>query len=151
MNTDINTNIDTTFMKRRREQQMKFERSVLRELSIETLKKSVRQFFGVIESNVDGNFDQAVEEGCYDVALEVYLLGSSYSRLGYYGKPLEEVMETAQEERGNFAKALHDFIEFWGAPEKNNESLKYKCDQFVDHWFREGFTKGKMKYKMRLH
>ena len=46
MHIDI-TKVDTTFMRRRREQQIKFERSVLRELSISTLKKSVQQFLGV--------------------------------------------------------------------------------------------------------
>jgi hypothetical protein len=150
---DIETNIDTSFLTRRRERQIKFERSVLRELSLAVLKKSVQNYFAGLLTNSGLLFDQVIEEGCYDVALEVYLLGSSYSRLGYYGKPIEEVKASSLEERRNFSKALQDFIAYWGAKldEQNEPRLESQCDAFVDHWFMEGFMKGKMKYKMRLH
>lgn len=150
---DIYTNIDTSFIRRRRERQIRFERSVLHELSIAILKKSVENYFGDIQTNRDVIFDQAIKEGCYDVAIEVYLLGSSYSRLGYYGKPIEDVMASSAEERENFSKALRDFIVFWGTKpdEQDQDTLCKQCSQFVDHWFVEGFIKGKMKYKMRLH
>ncbi|MES8790486.1 DUF2521 family protein, partial [Cutibacterium acnes] len=73
---DIETNIDTSFLTRRRERQIKFERSVLRELSLAILKKSVQNYFAGLLTNSGLLFDQVIEEGCYDVALEVYLLGS---------------------------------------------------------------------------
>jgi len=150
---NIETNIDTSFLARRRERQIKFERSVLQELSLAILKKSVHNYFAGLLTNSGFLFDQVIEEGCYDVALEVYLLGSSYSRLGYYGKPIEEVKISSLEERRNFSKALQDFIAYWGAKldEQNAARLKHQCEAFVDYWFKEGFTKGKMKYKMRLH
>ncbi|MCU9594068.1 YbaK family protein [Caldibacillus thermolactis] len=150
MHIDI-TKVDTTFMRRRREQQIKFERSVLRELSISTLKKSVQQFFGRIKSGAGIVFDQAIEEGCFDIALEVYLLGSRYSRLGYYGEPFEEIKYRSQEELDNFSNALFDFITFWGnIPEDEKVTIQRACHLFIEHWFSEGFHKGKMKYKMRI-
>ncbi|MDV2687008.1 DUF2521 family protein, partial [Alkalihalophilus lindianensis] len=36
----------TTFKEKRREKQIKYERSVLRELSIQTLKERVQHYFG---------------------------------------------------------------------------------------------------------
>ena len=150
---DFNTTkIDTSFMKRRREQLIKFERSVLRELSITLLKKSFQQYFGNMQTGVGMVFDQAVEEGCYDIASELYLLGSRYSRVGYYGEPFEEIKYRSQEELNNFSTALYEFISFWGnIPTEAMESIKSACGQFVDYWFSEGFHKGKMKYKMRFH
>ena len=146
-------NIDTTFINKRREQLIKFERSVLRELSVNILKKSIQQYFGALHTGVGVVFDQAMEEGLYDVALEVYLLGSSYSRIGYYGEPFEEVKSRCEEELSNFSNAIYDFIIFWGnIPEQQDRKhLKYKCEQYIEHWFHGGFTKGKMKYKMRMH
>ncbi|MCU9615182.1 YbaK family protein [Caldibacillus lycopersici] len=148
-------NIDTSLMRRRREKQIKFERSVLRELSLEKLKKSVQAHFGNIYSGIGMVMDNAIEEGCYDVAVEAYILGSHYSRLGYYGEPMESIKPRSLKEQTNLAKALADFISYWSNFDGGNgaldESLHYKCEQYVDHWWVEGFTKGKMKYKMRMH
>lgn len=153
MKGGIGVNIDTTFITRRREQQIRFERSVLRELSLSILKKSVQQFFGPFRTGVGVIFDQSIEEGCYDVALEVYLLGSRYSRIGYYGESFESVKSRTKIERDNFTNALAEFIAFWGniSDPVDMNDLKYRCEQFVNHWFKEGFTKGKLKYKMKLH
>lgn len=146
-------NVDTTFLKRRHEKQIRFERSLLRELSLEALKKSVGRFFGTAPASGGDMFGVAVEEGFYDIALEAYILGSRYSRIGYYGKPLEEVLESSEEERESYALALYDFITFWlsGRFGSGDVKLQETCRQFVKYWFIEGFNNGKLRYKMRLH
>jgi len=147
-------NIDTSFMRRRREKQIKFERSMLRELSLQKLKKGVQNHFGSFSSGAGHMLDNAIEEGCYDVAVEAFLLGSRYSRLGYYGSSLETVMERSKNERVNLAKALKEFITYWtqmGPIPVHDESLQVKCEHYVDDWWKEGYTKGVQKYKLRLH
>ncbi|WP_062350452.1 DUF2521 family protein [Bacillus kwashiorkori] len=144
----------TSFVEKRRERQVKFERSVLRELSLEGLKKGFQTYFGSIKTGSGLMLDQAIEEGCYDVAVESYLLGSRFSRLGYYGEPLEEIMKRSTEERTLLAKALMDFISYWsgiGQALEIEEQLKSKCNNFVNYWWQEGYMNGKMKYKMKLH
>lgn len=145
--------VDTSFMKRRREQQVKYERSVLRELSLDKLKKGFQKYFGNISSQGGHMLDSAIEEGCFDVAVEAYLTGSRYSRVGYYGEDTEKVMERSKE-RDDLTQALAEFITYWSSMNdtgKVNESLLYKCEQYIDYWWQEGFIKGKLKYKMKLH
>lgn len=147
-------NIDRSLVKRRREKQIRYERSILRELSIKVLKKSVQQFFGSFHTGKGLMLDNAVEEGCFDIAVESYLLGGQYSRVGYYGRNVDEIKERTKEQRENLAQALSEFIHYWthlGAEDVRDESLLSRCEEFVDYWWLEGFEKGKMKYKMKLH
>lgn len=147
-------NVDTSFIRRRREQQIKFERSVLRELSLETLKKGFHAHFGTITSNGSMMLDSAIQEGCYDIAVEAFLSGSRYSRLGYYGESLESVKDKSFVERDQLAQALAEFITYWshiGVEHVQDERLAAKCQQYINYWWEEGFTKGKIKYKMKMH
>lgn len=147
-------NVDTSFIMRRRERQIRFERSVLRELSLEKLKKGFQIYFGPLF--IHGRFllGNAIEEGCYDVAVEAYLSGSRYSRLSYYGEPLESLKSKSFSERRSLAKTLEEFILYWGnmyEEGKYNEAIPACCENFVDYWWEEGLIKGKIKYKMKIH
>jgi hypothetical protein len=75
-------NVITSFKEKKREKEIKYERKMLRELSLNTLRAKVQQYFFPFYKG-GRMFPSAIEEGCIDMAIEAYLLGASYSRLGY--------------------------------------------------------------------
>ncbi|WP_018665052.1 YbaK family protein [Heyndrickxia acidiproducens] len=142
----------TTLSAKRRERQIKYERNLLRQLPIESLKKSFQSHFGSIRINGGTWMEQGVEEGCYDVAIEAYLLGGQFSRFGYYGETPEETKQRCEKEIGHITDTLYNFWLYWTYG--NNpiqESINYTCEQFVDYWWTQGFKKGEQRRKLRLH
>lgn len=149
----ISMSVITTLKERRYEKQLRFERKVLRELSLEGLKVSVGEFFYPF-FYCDSSYMTAIEEGSIDMALEAYLLGASYSRLGHYGEPIEHVRQRSREEEKYLVDALFDYLQYWELAAGNDfkmESLHLASEQFIDHWWSKGFKNGEIRYKMRLH
>lgn len=146
-------NVITTFKEKRRDKQIKYERSVLKELSVKTLKERVQQYFG--SSNIASSFimNTGIEEACYDVALEAYLLGAKFSKFGYYGESLEEARKRCYREEKHLIDTLYNFLLYWGSGSEGamSESLYYSCEAYIDVWWREGFEKGQRRHKLRLH
>lgn len=143
----------TTFKEKRREKQIKYERSVLKELSINTLKERVRQYFGSTRITSNLIMNSGIEEACYDVALEAYLLGAKFSKFGYYGEDMESVRTRCFHEEKHLVDTLYNFFLLWGNGDEGvmSESLYYLCEQYVHVWWREGFEKGQRRHKLRLH
>jgi hypothetical protein len=143
----------TTFREKHREKQIKYERSVLRDLSIKSLKERVMQYFG--SSRITSSFimNAGVEEACYDVALEAYLLGAKFSKFGYYGESIEEARMRCYKEEKHIIDTLYNFFLYWGNGQEGvmSESLYYQCEQYINVWWREGFEKGQRRHKLRLH
>jgi hypothetical protein len=143
----------TTFKDKQREKQIKYERSVLKDLSINKLKERVKQYFG--SSRIASSFvmNTGIEEACYDVALEAYLLGAKFSKFGYYGEGIEEVRNRCYFEEKHLIDTLYNFLLYWGNGEEGtmSESLYYMCEQYINVWWREGFEKGERRHKLRLH
>lgn len=146
-------NVITTFKDKQREKQIKYERSVLKDLSINKLKERVKQYFG--SSRIASSFvmNTGIEEACYDVALEAYLLGAKFSKFGYYGEGIEEVRNRCYFEEKHLIDTLYNFLLYWGNGEEGtmSESLYYMCEQYINVWWREGFEKGERRHKLRLH
>lgn len=145
--------IITTLREKQREKQINYERSVLRDLSINSLKERVKQFFGAFRISSGMVMNTGIEEACYDVALEAYLLGAKFSKFGYYGESLDEVQHRCFYEEKHLIDTLYNFLLYWGGEEEGtmSESLNYMCEQYVQVWWREGFEKGERRYKLRLH
>lgn len=143
----------TTFYEKRREKQIKYEKSVLKELSIKALKEKVIQFFGNSRFTTNLFIQSGVEEACYDLAIEAYLLGAHYSRFGYFGESPEEVKRRCQDDINHLIDTLYNFLLYWGngLEDVYNESLRYRCEQYVHSWWLEGFENGKRRHKLRLH
>ncbi|MBL4954600.1 YbaK family protein [Neobacillus sp. OS1-32] len=143
----------TTFKEKRLEKQMKYERSVLRELSIQSLKTRVQQLFGSMRLTSNLIMNAGVEEACYDIALEAYLLGAKFSKFGYYGEEIEKVRLRCFQEEKHLIDTLYNFLLYWGSGQEGamSEALYYQCEQYVHIWWQEGFEKGKMRHKLRLH
>ena len=143
----------TTFKEKRREKQIKYERSVLRDLSINTLKERVKHYFG--STNLASSFamNTGIEEACYDVALEAFLLGAKFSKFGYYGENPDDVRKRCFKEEKHLIDTLYNFLLYWGNGQEGamSESLYYLCEQYIFVWWKEGFDKGQRRHKLRLH
>lgn len=55
-----------------------------------------------------------VEEACYDVALEAYLLGAKFSKFGYYGEDIDEVKKRCYKEEKHLIDTLFNFFTLLG-------------------------------------
>lgn len=142
----------TSFDIRKREKQIKYERAVLREISLKELKEKVAHYFG--SSNLTSSIlmNNGIEEACYDVAIEAFLLGANYSKFSEYGEEIQAIKNRCKEEDVHLKETLYHFLLYWGSEESNkNESLYYLCEQFVDEWWLEGYTKANKRRKLRLH
>lgn len=146
-------NVITTFKEKRREKQIKYERSVLRDLSIKTLKERVQQYFGSTRISTMFVMNSGIEEACYDVALESFLLGAKFSKFGYYGEDLDDVRNRCFKEEKHLIDTLYNFLLYWGNGDEGmmSESLFYQCEQYVGVWWREGYENGQRRHKLRLH
>lgn len=143
----------TTFKEKKREKQFKYEKSVLREISLKTLKERVKHYFGSSRLTTSLISNSGIEEACYDVAIEAYLLGAHFSRFGYYGESADMVRSRCKREEKHLIDTLYNFLLYWGKGTEGvySESLYYLCDQYVDSWWLEGFRNGERRHKLRLH
>ena len=143
----------TTFKEKRREKQIKYERSVLRDLSINTLKERVKHYFGSTSLATSFVMNTGIEEACYDVALEAFLLGAKFSKFGYYGENVEDVRKRCFKEEKHLIDTLYNFLLYWGNGQEGtmSESLYYLCEQYIIVWWKEGYEKGQRRHKLRLH
>lgn len=142
----------TSFDIKKREKQIEYERAVLREISLKELKEKVAHYFG--SSNLTSSIlmNNGIEEACYDVAIEAFLLGANYSKFSEYGEEVQAIKNRCKEEDVHLKETLYHFLLYWGSEESNkNESLYYLCEQFVDEWWLEGYTKANKRRKLRLH
>ncbi|CAM3931097.1 YbaK family protein [Mesobacillus zeae] len=146
-------NVVTTFTDKKREKQIKYERSMLRELSLKKLQERMKGCFGSSRLVTGLVMNKGIEEACYDVAIEAFLLGARYSKFGYHGEALESARLRCSEDEQHLTDTLYNFFLFWGNGEEGPaaESLYVLCEKYVDAWWRDGFTRGEKRYKMRLH
>lgn len=143
----------TTFVEKKREKQMKYEKSMLRDISVKTLKQRVQNYFGSSRLTQSLIMNSGIEEACYDVAIESYLLGANLSRFGYYGESAENVKTRCTPERKHLTDTLYNFLLYWGSEQEGSmsESLYYQCEQYVESWWLDGFHKGERRIKLKLH
>ena len=132
---------------KQRERQLKFERRLLREISIEDMKRRIYRYFG------EGLLDE-LEEGYYDVAIESYLLGAYYSKFSYYGESEGAVRHRCRNEEKFLIDTLFNFILYWRELKDCggcDEGLFYCCEGFVGEWWLDGFKTGEKRYKLKLN
>lgn len=146
-------NVITTLKEKQQEKKIKYERSVLKDLSLSKLKERVKQYFGSSRLVSSLIMNTGIEEACYDVALEAFLLGATYSKFGYYGEKIEDAKSRCYYEEKHLIDTLYNFLLYWGTVDEValNESLYYLVEQYIDVWWREGFEKGERRLKLRLH
>jgi hypothetical protein len=145
--------IVTSLKDKRREKQINYERKMLRELSLDILRKKVRYYFEPLFFK-DHDWTLSLEEGCIDIAIEAFLLGAHFSRFGFYGESLPLVKKRCRAEEKVLIDALYNYLCFCspeGEKDFYQESIYYTCEQYVQAWWEEGFQKGEKRYRLRLH
>jgi len=147
-------NVITSFSAKRREKEMKYEKKLLKDLSLNMLKKSVQQNF--YKWRIQGGFlmEEGFEEACFDVAIEAFLLGGKFSKFGFHGGTYEEAKVRCQSDIYYLTETLYNFILYWekiGLSSNIDESIYYACEQYIHYWWSEGYNKGIRRYKLRLH
>ncbi|MDP4171434.1 MAG: DUF2521 family protein, partial [Bacillota bacterium] len=117
------------------------------------LKETVQNYFGSFRFTAGLLMNKGIEEACYDIALESFLLGANLSKFSSYGEPVEEVRLRCKREEDHLIDTLYNFFLYWGEGEESvaSESLYYQCVQYVHIWWLEGYNKGERRHKLRLH
>ncbi|MFX3624235.1 MAG: DUF2521 family protein [Ectobacillus sp.] len=142
----------TTLKEKRKEKQIKYERKMLRELSLQILKKNINKYF--MAYTEIPQFARCCEEYCIELAIESYLLGASYSKFGYYGESFFDVKQRCIWEEQSLTEMLFHFlssIPIAELSEQQRNQLYDRCQSFVSLWWKEGYEKGERRYRLRLH
>ncbi|WP_096186309.1 DUF2521 family protein [Evansella halocellulosilytica] len=144
-------NVITSLGEKRRKKQWKFERSILRSLSIQTMKTDVFETF------FSHQFGESVgkmylTDFCLDIGIDAYLLGSEFSRFGYYGDPPEKVKLRCQDElRAYSEQCASQFMAWFTLDDKETAIIREKSTAFLDRWWIQGFKEGEKRHRLRLH
>lgn len=137
----------------RRERQLKYERDMLKEFSLDRLKTKYKLFAKNLEE-LQYHAVFPIEEYCYDIAVEAYILGAHYSRFYKYGESTEQVQNRCIEELSLFSDQLLIYLIDWMDQDTitvEQETLYILCEAYIAEWWMEGYMTGQRRYKMRLH
>ncbi|MEK4677115.1 MULTISPECIES: DUF2521 family protein [Bacillus] len=141
-------NVIISLQEKQKEKQLKYERKMLRELSLKTLRSNIRDAFQMQELH------RQYEDYCIELGIESYLLGARYSKFGYYGESFFDVKYRALEEEQQLTETLFQFLTSMTMREiklKDEELLFESCQQFIGLWWQEGYEKGERRYRLKLH
>ncbi len=145
--------IVNTFEEKKREKRLKYERTLLKELSMASLKKSVIVHFSAARIGSYILLEDGAEEACVDVAIEAFLVGGESSKFSIKGEKKEEIFLRCQEELDHFIDTLYHFWLYYdyGRGTLTDEEIFLACKHFVHFWWKEGFDKGVRRHKLRLN
>lgn len=141
-------NVIVSLKEKQKEKQIKYERKMLRELSLKTLRANIRDSFSTDE------FHRQYEDYCIELGIESYLLGARYSKFGYYGESFIDVKHRASQEECQLTELLFHFLTgmpFYEFDTRKEEKLYESCQRFISVWWREGYEKGERRYRLKLH
>lgn len=143
---------DVISIKQKRQQkELKYEKKMLRELSLTEIKNITEKCFGNMQTH---GKKEIIEDGCIDFAIEAFLLGAKYSRFGYYGESMESANKRCKSEEKRLIDDLYDYFLRWGKMSDMEIAFDDKyaaCEYFIKTWWEKGYVKGEKRYKLRLH
>ncbi|WP_246421748.1 DUF2521 family protein [Texcoconibacillus texcoconensis] len=147
----MNMNVITTFGERQRQKQWKFERNILRNLSVQSLRKDVQQQF-LRFLPLDQIGQMYVEDYCLDIGVDSYLLGASFSRFGYYGDTAEKTMDRCREQIEEYIDQVKHHLYAWTyGMEVDEEEFVEAGKAFVRRWWMKGFEEGEKQHRLKMH
>ncbi|GAE35378.1 YbaK family protein [Halalkalibacter akibai] len=141
----------TVLSDKRREKQWKFERKILRNLSLKELKAHVEEHFKPV---VPFHFlsHPFLLDPCMDMAIDAFLVGAEYSKFGYQGESEREVKRRCDDDLTEISNCIFNLLQGWLLDSDYLlDSLQIATEAFVDHWWTKGFREGEKRYRMRLH
>jgi hypothetical protein len=140
-------NLITNFREKRRAKQIKFEKSLLKELKVMQLKAQLKDSFSYC-IDADINQRKAREDYCLELAVETYLLGARYSRFGFYGEPIENVKRRSAKESEWLAYLFYSSV--FGRKDDIQTEPFDRCKSFLNNWWLDGYVKGERRHRLRL-
>jgi DNA phosphorothioation-dependent restriction protein DptG len=141
----------TVLSDKRREKQWKFERNILKNLSLKDLKANVEEHF---KSVVPFHFlsHPFLLDPCMDMAIDAFLLGAEYSKFGYLGESEMQVKQRCDDDITEISHCIFNLLQGWLIDsEYLLDSLQISTEAFVEHWWMKGFKEGEKRYRLRLH
>jgi len=140
-------NVITNFREKRRAKQIKFEKSLLKELKIMQLRSQLKDSFSYF-IEADSNQRKAREDYCLELAVEIYLLGARYSRFGFYGEPVENVQRRSAKESEWLTYLFYSSV--FGRKDDIQAEPFNQCKSFLNNWWLDGYVKGERRHRLRL-
>ncbi|PGS52772.1 DUF2521 family protein [Bacillus sp. AFS041924] len=140
-------NLITNFREKRREKQIKFEKSLLKELKIMQLKAQLKDSFSYF-IDADSHQRKAREDYCLELVVETYLLGARYSRFGFFGEPIENVKRRSAKESEWLAYLFYSSV--FGRKDDIQTEPFDRCKSFLNNWWLDGYVKGERRHRLRL-
>ena len=141
----------TVLSDKRREKQWKFERNVLKNLSLKDLKADVEEHFKPV---VPFHFlsHPFLLDPCMDMAIDAFLLGAEYGKFGYLGESEKQVKERCDDDLTEISHCIFNLLQGWLLnSDYVLDSLQIATEAFVDRWWTKGFREGEKRYRLRLH
>lgn len=142
-----------SFQDKIREKQLKYERTMMKEISLKEIKKSVDSCFGH-HFHIGLLNKGRIEEGCMDFAVESFLIGAKYSKFGCSGEALVDVQNRSRLEDKALLDEMYEYLLNWGQKEEYmlaNESIYIASGHFLNIWWKEGYLRGMKRRKLRLN
>jgi len=140
------------FVQKKREKEWKYEKSILRELSIKQLRISVKTAFRLRGPIYIIKQLRELEESTLDCAVEAYLLGANYSSNYIYDFSMDKTLMRCKTEMNQINHILKQYIEYYF--EKYElpmvHDIVHQCEELVWHWWKEGYKTGVKRKKLRL-
>lgn len=141
----------TVLSDKRREKQWKFERSILKNLSLKDLKINVEEHFKPV---VPFHFlsHPFLIDPCMDMAIDAFLVGAEYGKFGYLGESEKQVKGRCDDDLTEISHCIFNLLQGWLLDSDYLlDSLQISTEAFVDHWWTKGFREGEKRYRLRLH
>jgi Protein of unknown function (DUF2521) len=136
---------------KRQQKELKYEKKMLKELSLTEIKDKIEEYFGRFADRANSTI---IEDGCIDFAIEAFLLGAKYSRFGYYGESMQSANSRCQLDEKRLIDDLFDYFITWGKMHDKDilfDEIYFACDYFIQSLWKQGYLKGEKRYKLRLH
>ncbi|WP_226671072.1 DUF2521 family protein [Metabacillus litoralis] len=136
---------------KRHQKELKYEKRMLRELSLAEIKQEIDSCFGSFSHIVK---KVVIEDGCVDFAIESFLLGAKYSKFGYLGESMNQANKRCQLEERQIIDEMFDFFLNFG--KMNDKDISFDevyiaCEYYIHSMWKQGYVKGEKRYKLRLH
>ena len=140
------------FVQKKREKEWKYEKSVLRELSIKQLRLSVKTAFRLKGPIYIIKQLRELEESTLDCAVEAYLLGASYSSKYINDFSVEKTKLRCKGQMNQINIILKQYIEYYFAKYELPmvEDIVIQSENLVWHWWNEGYKAGVKRKKLRM-
>ncbi|KGX90420.1 hypothetical protein N781_07785 [Pontibacillus halophilus JSM 076056 = DSM 19796] len=138
---------------RRLNNQLQFERSLLKELTLEEVQRdSEKRFKRYFPSYTV--YTSAIREEAIEQAIEAFLLGAEGSEKVEEGLANEEITNGYLPELRRLSFEFFDYMDYWneatGANVWHFNRARASAEQFFLYWFQVGIEKGIRRRKLKM-